>query len=126
MANPGPASDHSHGGHHDVVVDHSHHTHVSSFQLFLRVYVALCFLTVVTVGASRVDFGSMNLMIAVLIATVKAGPVVTFFMHLKWDTAMNNIAFLGSLLFLSLLFLFTMADVTTRGMAEPGQMAPIR
>jgi cytochrome c oxidase subunit 4 len=130
MANPSHDS-HAHdagqhGGHHDVVVDHSHHVHASSFQLFLRVYVTLCFLTIITVAASRVDFGPMNMAIAVLIASIKAGLVVTFFMHLKWDTAMNNIAFLGSLIFLSLLFLFTLVDFTTRGMAEPGQMSPIR
>ena len=75
MANPSHDS-HAHdagqhGGHHDVVVDHSHHVHASSFQLFLRVYVALCFLTIVTVAASRVDFGPMNMVIAVLIASIK-------------------------------------------------------
>ncbi|MBI5852300.1 MAG: cytochrome C oxidase subunit IV family protein [Planctomycetes bacterium] len=112
--------------HHDVVVDHSHHGHVSTFQIFLRVYVTLCVLTIVTVAASQVDFGGANMLIAVLIASIKASLVVTFFMHLKWDTAMNNIAFLGSLLFLSLLFLFTLADFATRGMADPTQMSPIR
>lgn len=115
----------AHTTHHDVpIVQELHHTHVSPFSTFLRVFGALCFLTIVTVAVSRVDFGPANLLIAVGIASVKAGLVMTFFMHLKWDTAMNNIAFLASFVFLSLLFLFTMADVTTRGIAEPLQMSP--
>lgn len=124
MANASHDSHDSHGAHGGTVVDHSHHTHVSGFSTFLRVYGALCFLTIITVAASRVDFGPANMLIAVAIATVKASLVMTFFMHLKWDTAMNNIAFIGSFIFLSLLFLFTMADVATRGMAEPLQMSP--
>jgi len=102
-----------------TVVDHSHHTHTCSFQLFLGIYVSLLFLTFITVEASRYDFGSMNMVIAMAIAAVKASLVMTVFMHLKWDTAMNNIAFLGSLIFLSLLFLFTIADVSTRGVSDP-------
>ena len=36
---------------------------------------------------------------------------MTFFMHLKYDTAINNIAIISSFLFLSLLFIFTLADL---------------
>lgn len=116
-----------HGQHHDVVVDHSHHPHVCSFQTFLAVYVALLFLTVVTVAVARVDLGAAAMPVAMAIAAVKASLVMTVFMHLKWDTAMNNIAFLSSLLFLSLLFLFTLADVFTRGEVDAvsGSPAPL-
>jgi cytochrome c oxidase subunit 4 len=109
----------AHEAHSDqVVVDRSHHAHVCSFQSFLGVYVALLFLTVVTVAVSRIDFGDFNMFIAVAIGALKASLVMTVFMHLRWDTAINNIAFLSSLLFLSLLFLFTIADVVTRGEAD--------
>ena len=72
-----------------------------------------------TVGVAQFHFGSANLLIAMAIASVKAGCVMAIFMHLRWDTAINNIAFLGSLLFLGLLFLFTMADFATRGSIDP-------
>jgi cytochrome c oxidase subunit 4 len=109
-----PHDNHSHGH------DHGHgelqmgHHHVSSSQMFVNVLLALLVLTVVTVGASRFDFGSANMLIAMLIASVKASLVVAFFMHVKWDTAINKIVFLGSFLFLSLLFIFTLADQATR------------
>ena len=37
-------------------------------------------------------------------------------LHVKWDTAINKIVFLSSFLFLSLLFIFTLADFATRRM----------
>jgi hypothetical protein len=54
-----------------------------------------------------------------LIALVKMSLVVSWFMHLKGDTAVNTLFFIGSFVFLSLLFLFTLADYTTRGLADP-------
>ena len=53
-------------------------------------------------------------MIAMGIASVKASLVILFFMHMKWDTAINKIMFMSSFLFLSLLFIFTLADFATR------------
>jgi cytochrome c oxidase subunit 4 len=99
--------------------DHSSGHHVASAALFLRVLIALLFLTFVTVAVSRIPFGPANLIIAMAIAAVKASLVIAFFMHLLWDTAMNKIVFLSSFLFLSLLLTFTMADLLTRGIEDP-------
>jgi cytochrome c oxidase subunit 4 len=107
-------------GAHETIVDHTVHTHVCSFRTLTLNFAALLVLTVLTVVVSRFDFGDLNLLIAVAIAAVKASLVMTIFMHLKWDTAINNIAFLSSVLFLALLFLFTIADVATRGTEDPG------
>ena len=95
------------------------HHHVTSSAMFFNVLVALLILTVVTVGASRIDFGPANMLIAMLIASVKASLVILFFMHVKWDTAINKIVFLSSFLFLSLLFVFTLADQATRRIDHP-------
>jgi cytochrome c oxidase subunit 4 len=94
---------------------HAEHHHIVDGSVFMRVLIALLFLTFVTVGASRIDFGGANMLIAMAIASVKASLVIAIFMHLWWDTAVNRIMFLGSFLFLSLLFLFTLADQGTRG-----------
>jgi cytochrome c oxidase subunit 4 len=90
------------------------HVHVSSAAMFTNVLLTLLVLTVITVGASRVDFGAANMLIAMAIASVKASLVISFFMHVLWDTAINKIVFLSSFLFLSLLFVFTLADLATR------------
>lgn len=109
------AHDHAHG--HDAHGYGPHH--VTSSKTFLNVLLALLFLTIITVAASRVDFGAANLLIAMLIASVKAALVIAIFMHVKWDTAINKIVFLSSFLFLSLLLIFTLADEATRGAADP-------
>jgi len=105
--------EHGHDGHGADAHGWGPH-HVTPPSTFLNVLIALLMLTVLTVGASRIDFGSANLLIAMLIACIKASLVIAIFMHVKWDTAINKIVFLSSFLFLSLLFLFTLSDQATR------------
>ena len=53
---------------------------------YLNVLVALAVGTAVTVGVSRMDLGRPgNILVGVLIATIKASLVVLFFMHLKYE-----------------------------------------
>jgi cytochrome c oxidase subunit 4 len=54
------------------------------------------------VGATRFDLGSINLWLAMGIATLKVGLVVLYFMHLRYDRPINAIIFLGTLLFVFL------------------------
>ncbi len=89
--------------------------HVSSTQMNLVVLGALLFLTALTVGAYRVHLGEWNLLVAVLIASVKTVLVATFFMHLKWERAFNTLFFVGSFIFLALFLVYTVNDTATRG-----------
>ena len=94
------------------------HAHVAPASLFGKVLLALLVLTILTVAVAQVHFGSLNLLIAMGIAAVKASLVMTYFMHLKWDTPVNQIAILSSFLFLSLLFVFILSDYATRGATD--------
>ncbi len=86
-------------------------SHVTPVRLLLGVFAALMVLTIITVSATSVDFGSqVNLVIAMGIATVKASLVVTYFMHLRWDRPFHTLLFLGSLLFVSLFISLTLLD----------------
>lgn len=114
----------AHAHSHDAHAPGMHVAHVSSAGTLFRVLVALLILTVITVAVSRVDFGSANLFVAMFIATIKLSLVMTFFMHLKHDTAVNILFILGSFVFLSLLFLFTLADHSTRGDTDPTLVQP--
>ena len=92
--------------HHDDEI-----AHVMPVRLLIGVWAALMVLTVITVAVTSVDLGSrVNLIIAMAIATVKAGLVVTYFMHLRWDRPFNTLVFLGSLLFVSLFISMTLFD----------------
>lgn len=91
--------------HHDEIA------HVMPMRLLLGVWGALMVLTVITVAVTSVDLGGrVNLIVAMAIATVKAGLVVTYFMHLRWDRPFHTLVFLGSLLFVSLFISLTLLD----------------
>ena len=93
-----------------------HVPHVSPLSLYLKTFGALMVLTVITVGASYVDLGtSVNLALAIVIATIKATVVATFFMHLITDSKFHAIALVSSVVFLAIFVGFTMLDTTARG-----------
>ncbi len=55
---------------------------------YIRVFIALAVFTVLTVLASRIELhGSWNVVIALVIAAIKASLVAAVFMHLKWENA---------------------------------------
>lgn len=99
--------------------------HVDPLGLYLGIFGVLIFLTVVTVGASYVDFGRANTVIAVIIATIKALFVAVFFMHLRHDRRFNALVFVSGLFFLSFLFLFTLADTSTRNDVDDYHGRPV-
>ena len=69
--------------HHD---DHHGLSHVASVRVLTATGGSLLLLTLITVGATRIDFGAnINLAIAMAIAVLKASLVILFFMHLKYD-----------------------------------------
>jgi len=93
---------------------HSSPYHIIPFKTYITVFTALLVLTVVTVAVSFVDLGSYNLVIAMLVASIKASLVAMFFMHLYYDNKLNLIIFLTSLLFLAIFIIFIMFDTMTR------------
>ena len=101
--------DHGHGDDHD---DHGHGlSHIASTKVLLGTFGALMVLTIITVAATMVDLGSsMNLLVAMVVATIKAGLVCMFFMHLRYDKVMHTVAFLSALLFALLFVSFALMD----------------
>jgi cytochrome c oxidase subunit 4 len=107
----------AHTAPHTDVHDHGHgHGHGGEFShpmpiwMLLAVFFALLVLTGLTVYQSQFDLGNMEVWLSLTIATVKAGLVIAFFMHLVWDKPLNAIVILGSLIFVALFLGFTMMD----------------
>jgi cytochrome c oxidase subunit 4 len=74
-------------------------SHVASTKVLLGTGGTLLLLTLVTVAATRVDFGpNINLAIAMFIAVIKATLVVWFFMHLKYDKIFHSVIFMSAIL----------------------------
>ncbi len=97
-----------------------HIPHVTPLPIYMKTFGTLMVLTVITVGASYVNLGTtVNLIIAVIIATIKASVVGAFFMHLATDSRFNLVVFASSVVFLGIFVGFTMLDTSARGMHEP-------
>ena len=101
---------HGHGGGHHAEPDHDDYGHVSSLKVLFAVFGALMALTVITVAVAHVHLGEWNLIVAMVIATIKATLVALFFMHLYYDKGFVRITFVTSLLFLSLFITFALMD----------------
>ena len=70
---------------------HSHHEghlgHIVPKEIYLKVFLSLLALTVITVIVAHIDISpGWNLVIALIVATVKAVLVLLFFMHLKYES----------------------------------------
>ena len=97
---------------HSFEAGHDHGlAHTTPVSLLFGILAVLLVLTIATVAVTSIDLGAQgNLVVAMVIATVKAGLVVTFFMHLLWDKKFNLILFLTSVLFLILFLSMATAD----------------
>jgi cytochrome c oxidase subunit IV len=88
----------------------AHLSHVMSPQMLLTVFGLLLLLTALTVGLAMVPLGAWEIWISLGIATVKAGLVALYFMHLRYDAPLNGAIFVFSLVFVALFLGFTLMD----------------
>lgn len=95
------------------------HEHVLPLPVYFKVFGALMVLTLLTVGVSYVGLGPASLAVAMFVAIIKAGLVVGFFMHLRYDDRLHSFVFFSTVLFVAIFFILTMADVSTRDSLQP-------
>jgi cytochrome c oxidase subunit IV len=94
----------SHDDHHGI-------SHVASIKVLTATGGSLLLLTVVTVLATKIDFGAnINLAVAMAIAVLKATLVILFFMHLKYDRLFHTVVFTSAVLAACLFVGFTLMD----------------
>jgi cytochrome c oxidase subunit 4 len=85
-------------------------SHVASLRLLVVVLIALMFGTWLTVSATYVDLGVLNIWIGLAIATAKAVLVGLYYMHLRWDKPFNAFVFISAFAFLFLFIGFALMD----------------
>lgn len=108
---------------------HEEH-HLVPLRVYYLVFAALMVLTLVTVWAARFDLGypevltariPLNVIVALVIAFIKASLVVLFFMHVKYSPRLTQIVVVGSLVWLVILIAITFSDYVSRGwLGNPG------
>jgi cytochrome c oxidase subunit 4 len=93
------------------------HSHTQGgARIYVIVLAALLTLTVITVVAAGINFGSpsINVVVALAIASVKGSLVALYFMHLRHDKPMSAIIFTGGLAFLAIFLMFCVIDSGAR------------
>jgi cytochrome c oxidase subunit 4 len=97
----------------------------SHLPLYLGVWVALLFFTVLTYTLARIHLpGAWAVTVALLIAACKGALVVLFFMHLWDQSGANRLVFLTSLVFVALLIgliITTCPPSTPPARSNPGR-----
>jgi cytochrome c oxidase subunit 4 len=88
--------------------------HDSGIRTYIVVWGALIVLTAVTVSVSYVSLGLMNVVVALLIASVKASLVALFFMHLRYESRLVWGFALTPIFFLVLIIAGTLSDTLFR------------
>jgi cytochrome c oxidase subunit 4 len=89
--------------------------HIVSARVYFTVWAVLMCLTVTTAAVSYVDLGQLNIVVALLIATIKGSLVVLFFMHAKYlNVKTTALVIVAGFFWLTILLLMTMTDYITR------------
>lgn len=101
--------------------EHAEH-HVVSPLLYLGILGALLLGTGITVWAAYQNFGPFNIVIALLIATIKMSLVILFFMHGKYSAKRTQLVIISGFFWLAIMLGLTLMDYTTRH-PEPSRTA---
>jgi len=93
------------------------YTHVVPASLYVGIWATLMVLTLTTVLASFAELGLFNIVVALVIATIKGSLVVLFFMHLRYSPKLTMVAVIAAVFWLFIMFSLTMTDYLSRGWA---------
>ena len=88
--------------------------HIVSYRKLIGIWLALLALTALTVGITRAELGGYKVLGALTIASVKAGLVIAFFMHMKYEEKLLRWLLFLALVTLAIFIGFTFFDVLYR------------
>ena len=94
--------------------ENEHTEHIVSPGTYLAIILTLLALTGITVFAAFVDLGRFNIVVALLIATIKATLVVLIFMHAKYAPERTKLVIIAGVFWLALLLFMTLSDYASR------------
>ncbi len=94
--------------------NNEYHIHITPLKTYLVIYFTLLLMTLITLVSVQFDFGSFNIVLAMLIASFKATLVLLFFMHLLYDNKINLAFLLASVVFLAVFIVITAVDTNYR------------
>jgi cytochrome c oxidase subunit IV len=112
-------------------VETAAHPHIVPVATYLKVFVSLMILWVLTSACARIDLDErlhvhgIAFVVAFCIALTKALLIVLIFMHVKYSTKITWVFAAAAFLWLGILFAITFADYLSRGAVVPDD-TPVR
>lgn len=76
---------------------HTETIHVTTYRSYAWVLIALLTLTFITITVTWIDLSALTVLVAMIIASVKAYIVLAYFMHLKFESSLFRV-FVGMVL----------------------------
>jgi len=104
---------------HDVNAGHAENEqHIVSPKVYFLIFMALLVCTALTIGASYLEMGPWNPVVAIAIACVKATLVVLFFMHIKYSSKLMKLTVGAGLFTFLILVGMSLSDYFTRAWGQ--------
>lgn len=91
------------------------HVHIPKVGTLVAVWATLIVLTFTTAEVATINLGEWNIVVAMLIACIKATLVAWIFMGVRHTPKLTKLFCVGGLIFLSILLLITFSDYSSRG-----------
>ena len=88
----------------------NHDDHISSYSLNWTVLLILLLLTTTSILVIKLHLGAFTVAAALIIATIKAGIVLTYFMHLKFENLLLRLMVMGVFLLFAIVIVITFID----------------
>ncbi len=89
--------------------------------MYVSVFAALLVLTFTTVFVGEVELGPWNVVVALVIAIIKATLVVLFFMGVRESSSLTKLIVAAGLFWMAILFGMTFNDYLSRGWSLLGR-----
>ncbi len=88
--------------------------HSVALKTFVIVWIALVCLTGVTIEAAHLQMGAWSMLANILIASTKAGLVLWFFMHLKYERKLFKLLIFIPIAMITIIIGLTFFDIWYR------------
>ena len=88
--------------------------HITDYAVYVKVLIVLLLLTAITITVPGLDLTALTVMVALAIASTKAGIVMAWFMHLKMEILLFRVLAIMVLLIYGAVILLTFMDYIAR------------
>ena len=89
-------------------------THISSYTSHAIVLILLLLLTFISVSVTSFHLGAFAVAAALIIASIKVATVITYFMHVKFESLFMKLMIAGVFVIFALIIIITFIDYLFR------------